>query len=145
MKVLVVDDSSTMRKIVMKNVRIAANRARASEPQFVEAGDGNEALEQLGKLEDIELILCDVNMPNMDGLTFVRTLRKATRHQERNFGVWSLLQRVSNRIPIIMITTEGGLGKAQEALEAGANDFLTKPFTPDQLVEKIGRYLVVGR
>jgi len=142
MKVLVVDDSSTMRKIVMKNVRMAANRARVSEPQFVEAGDGNEALEALGKLEDIELILCDVNMPNMDGLTFVRTLRKATRHQERNFGAWSLLQRVSNRIPIIMITTEGGLGKAQEALEAGANDFLTKPFTPDQLVEKIGRYLM---
>jgi two-component system, chemotaxis family, chemotaxis protein CheY len=144
MKVLVVDDSSTMRKIVMKNVRMAANRARATEPQFVEASDGNEALEALGKLEDIELVLCDVNMPNMDGLTFVRTLRKATRHQERNFGDWSLLQRVSNRIPIIMITTEGGLGKAQEALEAGANDFLTKPFTPDQLVEKIGRYLIAG-
>ena len=137
-KILVIDDSATMRKIVMKGVKSAAAAVGKAEPEFVEAGDGVEALEQLAKNEGVALILCDVNMPNMDGLQFVRCVRDQKALEETNVGDKSLLKRVSNSTPIVMVTTEGGLDKVQEALAAGANDYLKKPFTPEQLAEKIG-------
>ncbi len=140
-KILVVDDSGTMRKIVMKGVKGAAAAIGKPEPEFVEAGDGVEGLEQLGKSDGIGLILCDVNMPNMDGIQFVRCVRDQKALEETSIGDKSLLKRVGNSIPIVMVTTEGGLEKVQEALAAGANDYLKKPFTPDQLGEKIGRFL----
>ncbi len=130
-KILVVDDSGTMRKIIMKGVKAAG-----FDVEFVEASDGAEALEQLTKNE-VDLILSDINMPNMDGITLVRCVRDQKALETTAHGDKELLKRVKNNIPIIMITTEGGLEKAQEALAAGANDFLKKPFTPDQLKEKI--------
>ena len=139
-KILIVDDSTTMRKIVMKGVKAAAEAAGKKEPTFVEAGDGFEALEQLTKNLDVNAILCDVNMPNMDGIQFVRTLRDSSAIEKINVGDKSLLKRVSNKVPILMITTEGGLDKVQEALTAGANDYLKKPFTTEQLAEKCGSY-----
>jgi len=140
-KILVVDDSATMRKIVMKGAKGAASTIGKPEPEFIEAGDGLEGLEQLSKHDGINLILCDVNMPNMDGIQFVRCIRDQKALEETNVGSKSLLKRVGNMIPIVMVTTEGGLEKVQEALAAGANDYLKKPFTPEQLAEKIGGFL----
>jgi two-component system chemotaxis response regulator CheY len=135
-KVLVVDDSATMRKIVIKGVKEAVG-----DVEIVEAGDGAEGLEQLGKHPDIDLILSDINMPNMDGIQFVSCVRDTKAAENSNVGNKELLKKVSNSTPIIMVTTEGGLEKVQEALTAGANDYLKKPFTPAQLGEKIQPFL----
>jgi len=132
-KFLVVDDSSTMRKIVMKSIKGAFDEP----PIFCEAGDGLEALEVLSKEEGIECIFCDVNMPNMDGIELVRTLRDQKLHASINLGDISIIKNVGYTIPILMITTEGGLEKVQEAMTAGANDYLKKPFTPAELAEKL--------
>jgi two-component system chemotaxis response regulator CheY len=136
MKILVVDDSSTMRKIVIKAARAAAAADGKPEPEFLEAGDGQEALEQVAKHKDIGLVLCDVNMPTMDGITFVRNLR-ATSRQSRNVGDMVVVEDVASNVPVVMVTTEGGLDRVREALAAGANDYVKKPFTPEQLAEKI--------
>lgn len=135
-KVLVVDDSATMRKIVMKGV----SDAGYGDVEFVEASDGAEGLEQLAKNE-VDLILTDVNMPNMDGLQFVRCVRDQKALKTSAVGDKELIKKVGNTIPIVMVTTEGGLEKVQEALTAGANDYLKKPFTPAQLQEKIAPFL----
>jgi len=117
-RVLVVDDSATMRKIIIKGLR----EAGFDELDFAEAVDGASALEALRK-EEFDLVLSDINMPGMDGLALVRCVR------DEALGGADL--------PIVMITTEGGLERVQEALAAGANDYLRKPFTSDQLHKKI--------
>lgn len=117
-RVLVVDDSATMRKIVIKSLR----EAGFAELDFSEAVDGASALEALRK-EEFDLVLSDINMPGMDGLALVRLVR------DEALGGADL--------PIVMITTEGGLERVQQALAAGANDYLRKPFTADQLQKKI--------
>jgi two-component system chemotaxis response regulator CheY len=117
-RVLVVDDSATMRKIIIKGLR----EAGFGDLDFSEAVDGASALEALRK-EEFDLVLSDINMPGMDGLALVRCVR------DEALGGADL--------PIVMITTEGGLERVQEALAAGANDYLRKPFTADQLHKKI--------
>lgn len=119
-KVLVVDDSALMRKIVMKNVREAG-----FEVEFVEASDGKEGLEKF-QGGGIDSVLSDWNMPNMDGLTMVKEIRKLDPDK---------------KVSIIMITTEGSADKVKEAVLAGANNYLAKPFTPDRLREKLGKIL----
>jgi two-component system chemotaxis response regulator CheY len=117
--VLIVDDSSTMRKIISRSLRQAGLQV----DDIYEAGDGIEALSAMeGKT--IHLILSDINMPNMDGLEFIKTVRAK--------GVTT---------PIVMITTEGGEDILKEALTNGASDSIKKPFTPDQLNEKLGGLL----
>jgi two-component system, chemotaxis family, chemotaxis protein CheY len=140
-KVLVVDDSGTMRKIVIRSVKAAATSLGKSEPQFLEAADGLEALAALDKDADIDLILCDINMPNMDGIQFVRTARGQRALEKTNVGGMSILKRVNNPVPIVMVTTDVNLDVVQRALAAGANDYLKKPFTPEQLAEKISGHL----
>jgi two-component system chemotaxis response regulator CheY len=135
MKILVVDDSATMRKIIVKAVKDAGFSV-----EFVEAADGLDGLEQLAKHE-VVLVLSDVNMPRMDGIQFVRCVRDRKALAATAFGDKELIKRVANSVPIVMVTTEGGLDKIQEAMSAGANDYLKKPFTPAQLQEKIGKYL----
>ncbi|HTO70333.1 MAG TPA: response regulator [Myxococcota bacterium] len=117
-RVLVVDDSATMRKIIVKGLR----EAGFSDLDFAEAPDGASALEALRK-QEFDLVLSDINMPGMDGLALVRCVR------DEALGGADL--------PIVMITTEGGLERVQEALAAGANDYLRKPFTPEQLQKKL--------
>lgn len=117
MKILVVDDSATMRKILIQALRDSGFCA-----EFSEASAGLEALEQLAKLE-FALVLCDVNMPAMDGVELVRRLRE------------------SSSVPIVMVAAPSGLARAQEAIRAGADDCLTHPFTPEQFREKLGRFL----
>ncbi len=92
-------------------------------------------------VDDVDLILSDINMPNMDGIQLVRTVREQMVAKSTTVEGKILLQKVRNSIPILMISTEGGLGKVQEALTAGANDYVKKPFTPEQLKEKISPLL----
>ena len=114
--VLIVDDSSTMRKIITRSLR----QAGFTVDEIYEAGDGIEGLNALGA-NKIDLILSDINMPNMDGLEFVKSVRGK--------GL---------KVPIVMITTEGGEDVIGDAIASGANGSIRKPFTPEQLQEKLG-------
>lgn len=118
MKILVVDDSSTMRRI------IANSLASIGEMEIVEAGDGQEGLSAFEKNQDVKLILTDWNMPNMNGLAFITQLRETNKD-----------------VPIIMVTTEAEKQNVVTAIKAGANNYIVKPFTPDVLKEKLGPFL----
>ena len=123
-KVLVVDDSAVMRKIIKKNIADSGMVVN----DYIDAGDGKQALEAVSK-NDIDLILCDWNMPNMSGIEFVKTLRSLN---------------LPKKIPVIMVTTEGSDSKKAEAKESGADGYLTKPFTPDQLRDALGSFILVN-
>ncbi len=116
-KALIVDDSSVMRKIVERSLR----QAGIDLSEVVEAGNGVEALSAL-RLAAVDLILCDINMPVMDGLEFVRQAAK--------------LENVKG-VPIIMITTEGSESYVAQALTSGARGYIRKPFTADQVKENV--------
>ena len=122
-KVLIIDDSAVMRKIIQRNIQ----QSGLWVDEFVEAGDGREGLEKVTS-NNIDLILCDWNMPNMTGIDFVKAIRVSGQ---------------KSNIPIVMVTTEGGEAKIEEAKNSGANGYLTKPFTPDQLKSKLGNFLLV--
>ena len=118
MKILVVDDSSTMRRIICNTLK------QLNQNEIVEAGDGLEGLDALKAKPDVGLILTDWNMPNMNGLDFLTKVRaeKAT-------------------LPVVMITTEAEKQNVVTAIKAGANNYIVKPFTPEVLKEKIGSFL----
>lgn len=123
MRILIVDDSSVMRKLITRGLR----QAGFDVDSVAEAGNGAEALEKLKFHEDIGLVLCDWNMPVMDGLAFVKHVRA---------GDGAVAQ-----VPIVMVTTEGGESKVQSAIEAGANGHIKKPFTPAVLKEKLAGFM----
>src|SRR5580704_8577434 len=115
--VLIVDDSAAIRKIlnrVLVQAEVLLGRVH-------EASDGNEALEKL-KLEKVGLILSDINMPNMDGIEFLTRVKADVAFKD---------------VPIIMVTTEGSQAKVMQALELGAIGYVKKPFTADQIKEKL--------
>jgi two-component system chemotaxis response regulator CheY len=114
---LIVDDSSVMRKIVERSLRQAGLELE----KVVEAGNGAEALSAMQSTV-VDLILCDINMPVMDGLEFVRQVGRVEGAQG---------------IPIVMITTEGSESRVVEALSAGARGYIRKPFTSDQVKEHV--------
>jgi two-component system, chemotaxis family, chemotaxis protein CheY len=114
---LIVDDSSVMRKIVERSLR----QAGLGLGQVLEAGNGAEALATVAK-NKVDLILCDINMPVMDGLEFVKQLA----------GVEN-----ARGVPVVMITTEGSEGHVVQALSAGARGYIRKPFTPEQVKEQV--------
>ena len=114
---LIVDDSSVMRKIVERSLR----QAGVDSLVVVEAGSGVEGLEVL-KGRRVDLILSDINMPAMDGLEFVRQLRQ---------------QRLAEGVPVVMITTESSEEHVKQAIEAGAIGYIRKPFTADQVKQKV--------
>jgi two-component system chemotaxis response regulator CheY len=116
-RVLIVDDSSVMRKIVERSLR----QAGLSIAKVFEAGNGAEALETCRE-NKVDLILCDINMPVMDGLEFIKSLS----------GVEN-----AKGTPVVMITTEGSEGHVVQALTAGARGYIRKPFTPDQVKEQV--------
>lgn len=119
--ILIVDDSATMRKIISRSLR----QAGLPIDDLLEAGDGIEGINVLqtsGK--NINLVLSDINMPNMDGLEFVKAVRAN-----------------GYSMPIVMITTEGGEDVIAEAIANGAKDSIKKPFTPEQIGEKLGGLL----
>jgi two-component system, chemotaxis family, chemotaxis protein CheY len=116
-RALIVDDSSVMRKIVERSLR----QAGIDLAQVREAGNGAEALAILGE-DSVDLILCDINMPVMDGLEFVRQLQAMD---------------AAKRAPVVMITTEGSESHVVQALSLGARGYIRKPFTPDQVKEHV--------
>lgn len=115
--VLVVDDSTVIRKILQRVLR----QTDLQLGEIAEAGDGVEALELLRK-KRFGLILSDINMPNMDGLQFLSAVRKEEQ--------WK-------KIPLLLITTEGSQEKVLEAANLGATGYVRKPFTADQIKEKL--------
>ncbi len=114
MKILLVDDSKTMRNI-QKSVL-----SQLGHNEVIEASDGVDALSKVHGFKP-DLLLVDWNMPNMDGLTFVRTYRA----------------KISKTTPIIMVTTEAEKARVIEAIKAGVNNYVVKPFTPDLLSQRI--------
>lgn len=116
-RALIVDDSSVMRKIVERSLR----QAGLDLSQVLEASNGAEALDVLRK-NVADLILCDINMPVMDGIEFVRALQA-----EPN----------GKGVPVVMITTEGSESHVVQALSAGATGYIRKPFTADQVKEHV--------
>ncbi|MFZ0807993.1 MAG: response regulator [Candidatus Sulfotelmatobacter sp.] len=116
-RVLIVDDSSVMRKILERSLR----QAGVELSSVLQAGNGAEALSVLAE-NQVDLILCDINMPVMDGLEFVKQLP----------GVAN-----AKGAPVIMITTEGSESHVVQALSAGAKGYIRKPFTPEQVREHV--------
>lgn len=116
-RVLIVDDSSVMRKIVERSLQ----RADMNLVQVLEAGNGMEAIAALNG-NKVDLILCDINMPVMDGLEFVKQLPSVEN---------------AKGVPVVMITTEGSEDHVVQALSAGARGYIRKPFTPDQVKDHV--------
>jgi two-component system chemotaxis response regulator CheY len=115
--ILIVDDSAAIRKILQRML----GQAGITLGKILEAGDGVEALEKL-KTQSVQLILSDINMPNMDGIQLLSMLKSNPDFKS---------------VPVIMITTEGGEAKVMEAVQLGAAGYVRKPFTADQIKEKL--------
>jgi len=112
-KILIVDDSATIRKMVRSSLR------QLADAEFVEAGNGLEAIEQIA-LGAVSLIILDLNMPDMHGVDVLKFLR---RHQG-----WS-------DVPVVVLTTRGDETSRETAIAAGASEYMTKPFAPQVLLE----------
>jgi len=118
-KILIVDDSPTMRRMVMASLREMKDVA------FGEAGSGLEAIEQLA-LSPADLVVLDLNMPDMHGMEVVEFLRK---------------HEVYRAMPVIILTTRGDDSSRSRALTAGASAYLTKPFLPSVLASQVRELL----
>ena len=123
MKLLVVDDSSTMRRIIKNTL------ARLGHKDVLEGADGLEGWAALDANPDVEMLITDWNMPEMNGLELVKKVRADNRFTD---------------LPIIMVTTEGGKAEVITALKAGVNNYIVKPFTPQVLKEKLGAVMGVA-
>lgn len=123
MKLLVVDDSSTMRRII-KNTLV-----RLGHKDVLEAEHGLDAWEVLSKNDDVKVLITDWNMPEMNGLELVKKVRAEEKYAD---------------MPIIMVTTEGGKAEVITALKSGVNNYIVKPFTPAVLKEKLEDVLGTG-
>jgi two-component system chemotaxis response regulator CheY len=115
MRALVIDDSRAVRLIIGQILRELGM-------EVLEASNGLEALQQVQCNPDVELMLVDWNMPQMNGLDFIRTVR---------------LQRVYDAVRILMVTSEAQGEQVAQALNAGANEYLMKPFNKEVLVAKL--------
>ena len=115
--VLIVDDSSVMRKIVERALR----QADLDLDTVYEAGNGVEGLDLLST-KRVHLVLSDINMPSMDGLEFLRQMRS---------------RNLAEGVPVVMITTESSEEHVKQAIQAGAQGYLRKPFTPEQVKERV--------
>ena len=114
-KVLVVDDSKLMHKMYEVMLR---------QYPLVYASDGRQALDRLQEHADIDLVLLDINMPNMNGLEFLAQIRSSGTHQS---------------LPVIIISTEGREEDTARGLEAGATAYIKKPFHSEEILEVISR------
>lgn len=118
-KALVVDDSKIMRSAVKR----ALDQLMLADFEYVEAKDGEDALEKFN--DEIQIMFVDWNMPNMTGVEFSKAIR----------------DKGNTSIPIIMVTAEKSMGKVDKALsEGGANEYITKPFTADKMHKAINEY-----
>lgn len=119
---MVIDDSRTVRMIIRRTLIELGL-------EVVEAGNGREGLEQLRQQEDVGLVLVDWNMPEMNGLEFIQAVRA---------------QRAYDAVRLVMVTTETEQEQVLRALDAGANEYVMKPFTKEILVAKINLLDVLG-
>ena len=117
--VMIVDDSASLRQVVSMTLKGAGY-------DVVEACDGRDALCKLGG-QKVHLVISDVNMPNMDGLTFVREMKK---------------NPVYKFTPVIMLTTEAGEDKKAAGQSAGARAWVVKPFQPQQMVAAVSKLVM---
>ena len=116
--VMIVDDSASLRQVV----RMALSGAGY---EVIEASDGQEALERLNG-HKVHLVVSDVNMPRMDGITFVKTLKQRPEYRF---------------LPVIMLTTEAGEARKDEGRAAGAKAWMVKPFQPAQMLAAVSKLL----
>ena len=119
LKILAVDDSPTMRRIIINTLK------RAGFTDITEATDGKDALAKL-KVDNFNFVITDWNMPEMDGLTFVHTIRGMEEFKD---------------LPVLMVTTRSVKEDIVTAMKAGVNNYIVKPFTPDTLKQKIEQIL----
>ena len=119
LKILAVDDSPTMRRIIINTLK------RAGFEDVIEASDGKDALAKM-KVERPNFVITDWNMPEMDGLTFVNTLRSMAEYKD---------------MPVLMVTTRSVKEDIVDAMKAGVNNYIVKPFTPETLKAKIDQML----
>jgi len=117
MRFLVIDDSTTMRRILVNTL------TRLGYPDVIEAADGREALQRLAE-QTVDVIITDWQMGNMNGLEFVRSIRSAP---------------ATSHIPVVMVTANAGRDDIVQALNAGVNSYIVKPFTPETIRAKIER------
>ena len=115
MRALVIDDSKPIRSILGKFLRELGF-------DITEAVNGKNALDELNRLGPPDLALVDWNMPEMNGLEFVRSVRA---------------NHIYDQVPLMMVTTETDMERVSAALEAGANEYVMKPFTKDVILEKL--------
>lgn len=118
-KILIVDDSASLRQVVS----IALENAGY---ETIEAGDGQQALDLLDGTK-IHLVICDVNMPVMDGITFVKNVKQMPNYRF---------------LPIIMLTTESGESRKLEGQAAGAKAWVVKPFKPEQMLAAVSKLIL---
>lgn len=118
-KILAVDDSASMRQMVSFTLKGAGH-------DVLEASDGDEALKIAQGETGIDLVISDINMPKMDGISLIKELRA--------LGAYKFT-------PILMLTTESSGDKKTEGKAAGATGWIVKPFNPDQLLATIGKVL----
>jgi two-component system, chemotaxis family, chemotaxis protein CheY len=118
-KILTVDDSASMRQMVSFTLKGAGHNV-------LEASDGLEALKVAKQESGIDLVISDINMPNMDGIALIKELRALPAFKFT---------------PILMLTTESGGDKKMEGKTAGATGWIVKPFNPDQLLATVGKVI----
>jgi len=116
--VMIVDDSASIRQVVNLTLRKVGY-------DVIEAVDGEDALRKLASVK-VNLLICDVNMPNMDGITLVRSLKEMPNYKY---------------VPVIMLTTESQESKKQEGRAAGARAWVVKPFKPEQMLEAVSKLI----
>jgi two-component system chemotaxis response regulator CheY len=115
--ILVVDDSAMMRKVVLRTLKMAGMEFDT----ILEAGDGNEALAIL-RANKVELIMCDINMPNMTGLELLVQIKQ---------------EKLAAGVPIVMVTTEASEPQVRQAILAGARGYIRKPFTVEHIKNSV--------
>lgn len=118
--ILIVDDSSSLRMLV----RMSLTRAGY---EVLEAGDGQEALQALDSAGRVHLVVCDVNMPRMDGVAFVTQVKQHPKHRF---------------IPVVMLTTEDEGSARERGRQAGAKAWMVKPFNPPQLLDTVSKLVM---
>lgn len=118
---MVIDDSEAIRKSVGYTLELGGF-------EVIEAGNGKEGLQKLVE-NDIALVLCDVNMPQMDGIEFLQVIKTDAAYKNFRFT------------PVLMVTTEAGKDKKEEGKALGAKAWIVKPFKPDQLIKSVNMLL----
>jgi two-component system chemotaxis response regulator CheY len=118
-RILAVDDSASMRQMVELTLKSAGH-------DVLTASDGDEALKLASSGAPVDLVITDVNMPNMDGISLVRELRQLPQYKG---------------VPLLVLTTEASVERKMEGKQAGATGWIVKPFNPERMLETVAKVL----